>query len=188
MTLLDDRVLADGRLLYGDIVDVHIFLTHRVDIALGMTIGTMFYREAGMGRNATMVLTAATSGIAPSIFAAVPLCVPLVFAHKEHGITMGEVYTADAPSPTKGGIITLHVSKDVIGPSDRVVIYDDFLSSAATILALVDICKQAGATVASIGVVIEKTWMNGRVRLESLGVPVYAACKVAINNRRLAIV
>jgi len=62
----------------------------------------------------------------------------------------------------KGGSVSLFVSTEYLRPKDRVLIIDDFLASGITIRALMDLIKQAGATLVGIGALVEKTFEGGR--------------------------
>ena len=50
--------------------------------------------------------------------------------------------------------------------SDRVLVIDDFLANGKASQALISIIKQAGATVAGLGIVIEKSFQGGRAELD----------------------
>ncbi len=63
---------------------------------------------------------------------------------------------------------------------NRVLIVDDFLASGATIMALVKLVQEAGATVVGIGAVIEKSFEGGRSKLEAIGCPV---CSLVVIER-----
>jgi xanthine phosphoribosyltransferase len=127
----------------------------------------------------TKVLTAESSGIAPALCTGLVLDLPVIYARKRRPITMPEtVYRRTAPSHTKGQEVQLLVSPEVLGPEDRILIIDDFLASAKTILALAGLVHDAGAALVGIGVMIEKHFEGGRTALAALGVPVEALAVV----------
>ena len=168
------RILTDGKNLGNGILKVDGFINHQVDPALmaacGRELASRFARL-----NATKVLTAEISGIAPALMTAWALDVPVVYARKHKPVTMPErVYVQQAPSHTKGGGVELMVSPEFLGPGDRVLIVDDFLATGRTISALVGLVRQSGATLVGIGAVIEKRFEGGRAGLEGLGVPIEA--------------
>lgn len=174
METLRRRILQDGRHLGRGIIKVDCFINHQVDAPLMVEAG----RELA-GRFAathpTKVLTAESSGIAPALCAGLALGLPVIYARKRRPITMPPtVYRRTAPSHTKGEEVELLVSPEVLGPHDRVLIVDDFLASAQTILALVGLVEDAGAGLVGIGVVIEKRFEGGRAALAALGVPIEA--------------
>jgi len=138
------------------------FINHQVDARLMMDAGNELGRRfARVG--ATKVLTAEISGIAPALTTALALHIPVVYARKSKPITMPEqVYRDTAPSHTKGKMVELLVSPEVLHATDRVLIVDDFLATGQTIAALARIVQQSGATVVGVGTVIEKTFEGGR--------------------------
>jgi xanthine phosphoribosyltransferase len=83
-----------------------------------------------------------------------------------------KVYVQSAPSHTKGKDVQIMVSPEFLTADDRVLIVDDFLATGATIMALVKLAQDAGATIVGIGTVIEKSFEGGRAKLEALGYPV----------------
>ncbi|HGA0968859.1 TPA: xanthine phosphoribosyltransferase, partial [Streptococcus agalactiae] len=101
MKLLEERILKDGDVLGENILKVDSFLTHQVDFELMQEIGKVFadkYKEAGI----TKVVTIEASGIAPAVYAAQALGVPMIFAKKAKNITMTEgILTAEVYSFTK---------------------------------------------------------------------------------------
>lgn len=172
MQRLKDKILTEGKYLGKGILKVDSFMNHQIDPMLMKEVGEEFARRFS-DLNATRVLTAETSGIAPALSCALALNLPLVFARKHKPITMAEnPYTQEAPSHTHGKTVELIVSPEYLKAEDRVIIVDDFLASARTIKALVQIVATSGATLVGIGAVIEKAFEGGRDALLYLGVPV----------------
>ena len=64
------------------------------------------------------------------------------------------------------------VSSEYLEATDRVLIIDDFLASAKTLVALVNLVKSSGATLVGIGAVIEKEFQGGRALLKDVTVPI----------------
>src|SRR3546814_13131122 len=64
---------------------------------------------------------------------------------------------------------TVAISPRHLTSSDRVLIIDDFLANGKASQALISIIKQAGATVAGLGIVIEKSFQGGRAELDAQG-------------------
>ena len=88
-------------------------------------------------------------------------------------------YSTDIHSFTKNKTSTVIVSEEFLGPDDKVLIIDDFLANGDASLGLNDIVKQANATTVGVGIVVEKSFQNGRQRLEDAGLYVSSLCKVA---------
>lgn len=166
------RILTDGKNLGNGILKVDGFINHQVDPALmdacGRELASRFTRV-----NATKVLTAEISGIAPALTTAMHLGLPVVYARKSKPITMpDQVFLTLAPSHTKGRTVELIVSPEYLGPGERVLIIDDFLATGQTILGLVRLAQAAGAKVIGVGTVIEKTFEGGRALLADLRIPI----------------
>jgi xanthine phosphoribosyltransferase len=172
MEALKQKIVQEGRNLGGGILKVDSFINHQVDTQLMWEVGRELARRFA-DQAPTKVLTAEISGIAPALTTALALDVPVVFARKHKPITMpDEVYIETAPSHTKGRVVELMVSPEVLGSNDRVLIIDDFLASGQTLHALVRIVERIGADLVGIGTVIEKSFEGGRDRFVSLGVPI----------------
>lgn len=172
MKVLKERIARDGKHLGNGILKVDGFMNHQIDPILMQEIGEEFARRFA-DTKPSKILTAEASGIAPAVSAGMILKVPIVFAKKRQPITMTEAYKEQSISPTKGGAaVELVVSSEYLGPEDRVLILDDFLSSARTIKALIKLIESSGATLVGIGAVIEKSFSGGRDALEGVTVPV----------------
>jgi xanthine phosphoribosyltransferase len=172
MSWLRERIQTEGRYLGHGILKVDVFMNHQVDPLLMQGIGYEFARRF-RAQHATKILTAEISGIAPALAAGMMLQVPVVFARKTKPLTLEkEPFCATAPSHTKGGDVTLMVSREFLAPEDRILVIDDFLASSLTIRALADIIRQSGAVLVGIGAVIEKSFEGGRRALADLGVQV----------------
>lgn len=159
---LRERIATEGRNLGRGILKVDSFINHQVDAGLMMAVGEELGRRFAQ-YGPTKVLTAEISGIAPALTTALVLGVPVVYARKTKPITMPDkIYRDTAPSHTKGHMVELLVSPEVLGPDDRVLIVDDFLATGQTIAALARIVAQSGASLVGVGTVIEKVFEGGR--------------------------
>ena len=178
MKLLEDRIHTDGQVLGQDSLKVDRFLTHQVDYQLMKEIGKRFaqvYANAGV----TKVVTIEASGIAPALYAAESLNVPMIFAKKAKNITMTEgILTTEVYSFTKQVTSTVSIASKFLSEDDTVLIVDDFLANGQAAKGLLDIIQQAGAKVAGIGIVIEKSFQTGRHLLEEEGVPVTSLARI----------
>ncbi|CUY00024.1 xanthine phosphoribosyltransferase [Staphylococcus epidermidis] len=179
MESLGRKVKEDGVVIDEKILKVDGFLNHQIDAKLMNDVGKTFYesfKDAGI----TKILTIEASGIAPAIMASFHFDVPCLFAKKAKPSTLKDgFYSTDIHSFTKNKTSTVIVSEEFLGADDKVLIIDDFLANGDASLGLNDIVKQANATTVGVGIVVEKSFQNGRQRLEDAGLYVSSLCKVA---------
>ena len=179
MKTLEERILKDGYVLGENILKVDSFLTHQVDLNLMKEIGKVFedkFKDAGI----TKVVTIEASGIAPALYTADALGVPMIFAKKSKNITMNEgILTAEVYSFTKQVSNTVSIASKYLSQQDKVLIVDDFLANGQAAKGLVEIVEQAGAKVEAIGIVIEKSFQDGRELLEKTGIPFFSLARLA---------
>lgn len=170
MKLLQDRIVADGKIEAGNILKVDSFLNHQIDVSLLEEIGQEFKRQFG-DRDVNKILTIEASGIAIACIAARYFNVPVVFAKKSRSLNIaGDVYTAKVESFTHKNTNDIIVSKKFLSPEDRILIVDDFLANGKAILGLCQLVEQAGATLVGAGVVIEKGFQDGGKRIREAGI------------------
>ena len=178
MESLEARILKDGYVLGENILKVDSFLTHQVDLHLMKEIGDVFaakFKNAGI----TKVVTIEASGIAPALYTADALGVPMIFAKKSKNITMNEgILTAEVFSFTKQVTNTVSIAGKYLSEKDKVLIVDDFLANGQAAKGLVEIVEQAGAKVEAVGIVIEKSFQEGRGLLEEAGIPVFSLARL----------
>ena len=179
MKTLEERILRDGQVLGENILKVDSFLSHQVDFLLMKEIGQVFaeaVKEAGI----TKVVTIEASGIAPAVYVAEALGLPMIFAKKAKNITMTEgILTAEVYSFTKQVTSTVSIAGKFLNSDDKVLIIDDFLANGQAAKGLITIIEQAGAQVESVGIVIEKSFQDGRQLLETAGYRVLSLARIA---------
>jgi xanthine phosphoribosyltransferase len=176
---LEERIKKDGHVLGNEVLKVDSFLTHQVDPQLMQAAGNQFAKVFA-DKQITKVVTIETSGIVPAVYAAQALGVPMVFARKSKSITMDEeLVTAPVFSFTKQITSQVSISRKFLTPEDNVLIIDDFLANGQAAKGLIELAEQAGAKVAGIGIVIEKSFQTGRALLEERGVPVVSLARIA---------
>ncbi len=169
MKLLEERIIADGKVIGDDILKVDMFLNHQIDVNLLQEIGKEFKRRFD-GCNINKILTIEASGIGIACITAQYFSVPVVFAKKGAHKNVGDnVYSTVVHSFTKGTDSLVAVSKDYIKKGDRILIIDDFLANGAAVSGLIDIIKQADAELEGVGIAIEKGFQPGRKVLEEKG-------------------
>ncbi|GAA0428131.1 xanthine phosphoribosyltransferase [Lentibacillus halophilus] len=172
MNLLKQKIRTEGIVLSDSVLKVDGFLNHQVDPVLMQEIGEEFAsRFAGEG--VTKIITLESSGIAPAVMAGLRMGVPVVFARKRKSLTLtDQLYSAGVYSYTKNETNEISVSTDYLSSDDVVLIIDDFLANGQAVLGMLSIVEKAGASLAGIGIVIEKGFQNGGAALKDRGVRV----------------
>ena len=180
MDLLKEKIKNDGIVINENVLKVDNFLNHQVDTKLMDLIGKEF-ADYFKSKNITKVVTIESSGIAPAYAAALKLEVPLVIFKKQSSAILDTDTTIQTPvhSFTKNTDYILMASKKYLSENDNVLIIDDFLANGQAAMGAYCILKEAGASVAGIGIVIEKSFQDGRKKLEDLGLDVYSLARVS---------
>ena len=178
MELLKNMISEKGKVINEDILKVDSFLNHQVDYNLMKEIGKDFYNYF-KDKNITKIFTIESSGIAPAIMTSSEFKVPMVFLKKQKPNTLNNnVYQTEVKSFTKGTTYNLTLSKDFISENDNILIIDDFLANGEAAKGAIKLIKEAGAKVAGIGIVIEKSFQPGRKYLETQGYDVYSLARI----------
>lgn len=178
MKLLEERILQEGIVVGQDILKVDGFINHQVDVELMEEIGKDMARHFE-GQGITKVFTIESSGIAPALFTAKYLKVPMVILKKQVSRNLQtEVWQTEVASYTKDVSYELTLAKNYISDRDHILIVDDFLANGEAATGAVRLIRKAHATIAGVGVLIEKTFQPGREKLESQGISVYAQAAV----------
>lgn len=178
MEELVKRIQQDGNVLGDGVLKVDSIINHQVDPLLMKQMGELF-AEVFAERKITKVVTIESSGIAPAIFCALQLGVPMIFARKSKSLTMNEeLLTASVYSFTKQVTSTISISRKFLSETDNVLIIDDFLANGQAAKGLIELCQQAGASVEGIGILIEKSFQEGRQLLEDMGIQVVSLARI----------
>ena len=170
MQALKDRIRKEGKVLPGNIIKVDGFLNHRVDVLFMRELAQEFKKHFDL-TGLTAVLTVEASGIALATVCAEEFNVPLVFAKKAKSDNIeGGLYHSDIYSYTYKKKVTLLVSSQWLGLTDKVLIIDDFLANGEALRGLVEIVNKAGAELLGIGVAIEKGFQLGGQKFREQGI------------------
>ncbi|WP_088350706.1 xanthine phosphoribosyltransferase [Bacillus cereus] len=179
MKVLQEKILNEGKVLSGDVLKVDAFLNHQIDPVLMQEIGKEFAKRF-KEENITKIVTIESSGIAPSVMAALELGVKVIFARKRKSLTLQDnMYVANVYSFTKQETNEISLSRNHIDENDCVLIIDDFLANGQAALGLMSLVEQAGASIAGIGIVIEKAFQDGGKKLREQGVRVESLAEIA---------
>ena len=93
------------------------------------------------------------------------------FAKKSMSINLDyDNYETKIQSFTHKKIYNVIVSKKFLTAEDHVLIIDDFLANGCALMGLLDLAKEAGATVEGIGIAVEKGFQQGGELIRSKGI------------------
>lgn len=179
MKLLEEKVLKEGIAVNENILKVDGFINHQVDPELMKAIGEDFashFKDKGI----TKIVTIESSGIAPALMTASAMKVPLLILKKSPSKVLNEnMYQTIVTSFTKGSSYELTLASHLIDERDHVLIIDDFLANGEAATGAIRLIRKAHATVAGIGILIEKSFQPGRAKLEEQGFSVYSQVRIA---------
>ena len=169
MNFLEERILSDGMVKEGNVLKVDSFLNHQMDIGLFDQMGAEFKRRFA-DTPVTKILTIEASGIGIACLAARHFQVPVIFAKKSKNINLeGDMYVAEVESFTHKCKNNVIVAQKFLDSRDHILIIDDFLANGCALQGLIQITQMAGATVAGIGIAIEKGFQQGGQIIRNLG-------------------
>ena len=179
MKILEDMILERGIAVNEDILKVDSFVNHQVDPELMKNIGDEF-AEHFKGQGITKVATIESSGIAPALMTALALNVPMLILKKQPSkILNQDLYQTVVTSYTKGTSYELTLSKNFISENDHVLIIDDFLANGEAATGATRLIRKAHATIAGVGILIEKSFQPGYEKLTEQGIDVYSLARIA---------
>lgn len=169
LKVLYDRIMQEGRCLEGGVLKVDRFVNHQIDPYLMKQVAIEFVRRFADVR-VNKILTIEASGIAPATMLGYMMDLPVVFVKKAVPSTMSSYYTTEIWSFTKQCSNNVVVNKEFLTADDHVLFIDDFLAFGYAGKGIIDLCRQAGATIEGMGFVIEKEFQYGRELLQAEGV------------------
>ena len=179
MEALEKRIMSEGEVRPGGILKVDGFLNHRIDPQLSYDMAVELKRLYE-GQEINKILTIEASGIAMAVMVGYVFGCPLVFAKKSKTKNISSnVWSTEVESFTHGNTNTVVVSKEYLGPEDKVLIVDDFLATGAALKGLRALVEQAGGTVVGAGIAIEKAFQGGGDELRRSGMRVESLARIA---------
>jgi xanthine phosphoribosyltransferase len=169
MNLIEKKILSDGVISPGHILKINNFLNQQIEPAVINFIAQEF-KKRFEGVEVTKILTIEVSGIPIATMLGHYLNLPVIFARKQQAIQdTSDLYISQAFSFTHKEQNQLTVPAPFISSTDKILIVDDFLANGEAVRALINITNQAGATVAGIGIAVEKGFMKGGKELRAEG-------------------
>jgi adenine phosphoribosyltransferase len=97
--------------------------------------------------------------------------VPIRKTNKLPGEKIGQDYSLEY------GVDRLEIHVDAVSFGDNVLLVDDLIATGGTAEAAVRLVRQLEGTLIEACFVIDLPALNGRKRLEALGVPVFSLCE-----------
>lgn len=178
MKQLEERILADGRAVDDSILKVDSFINHQVDIELMNAIGEEFcnyYKDKGV----TKIVTIESSGIAPAAMVALKMNLPLIILKKKESKILDEDFIqTEVTSYTKANPYNLTLACKFINENDHCVIIDDFLANGEAATGAIRLLRKLHATIAGVGILVEKSYQPGRKKLEEAGIDVFSLARI----------
>ena len=169
LKVLRDRILQEGQCLEGGILKVDRFVNHQMDPYLMKQVAIEFIRRFSDVK-VNKILTIEASGIAPAVMLGYLMELPVVYVKKKVPSTMSEFYQSEVRSFTKMRSYDVIINKSYLTADDHVLFIDDFLAFGNAGKGIIDLCRQAGATIEGMGFIIEKEFQHGRELLQSEGI------------------
>lgn len=178
MDFLQQKITTEGKVLQGGILKVDGFLNHQLDVQFLQQLGQRIY-DIFKDCEVDKILTVESSGIGIACFTAQFFNCRVLVAKKSKSLNISDdVYSANVFSYTHKTDNTVVVSKEYLHKDERVLIVDDFLASGNATIGLCDLVGQAGAIVAGVCCVIEKTFQGGYKRLADRGYNVHSLARI----------
>lgn len=169
MKALEEKILAEGVILPGGVLNVGRFLNQQIDTVFLKEIGEEV-RRLFADSEATKILTVEASGIAVAVAAGMAMDLPVIFAKKSRTSNVsGDIYTSLVYSFTHDRENHIMVSKEYLPEGERILIVDDFLAHGSALNGLIAICEDAGCEVVGCCAVIEKGFQMGGDNLRARG-------------------
>ena len=169
MKLMQEKILSEGVVLPGGVLNVGSFLNQTID--------TVFMEEAGKeiaslfkDNLPTKILTVEASGIGIAVAAGMIMKIPVLVAKKSLSSNVSkDVYSTTIHSFTHNADNQVIVSREYLGEKDKILIIDDFLANGCAMEGLIQIVEEAGASLIGCCVAIEKGFQHGGDRLRDKG-------------------
>lgn len=178
MKQLEERILADGRAVDDSILKVDSFINHQIDMELMNAIGEEFcnyYKDKGV----TKIVTIESSGIAPAAMVALKMNLPLIILKKKESKILDEDFIqTEVTSYTKANPYNLTLACKFINENDHCVIIDDFLANGEAATGAIRLLRKLHATIAGVGILVEKSYQPGRKKLEEAGIDVFSLARI----------
>ncbi len=177
MKELEDKIIEFGVVRSETILDVSTFLNVQVDAALMQSLGQDFAEHVA-SYDFDAFVTVETSGIAPSVFAALYSNKPLVIIKKQDKLLDESIFVQQSShSFTKNHDYFLSVKKEFIA-GKKLILLDDFLAQGSVVTNVDALFKKVDAQLVATGICISKNFQQGYQKLSALGYDLYCQAQL----------
>ncbi|MDE8165184.1 phosphoribosyltransferase family protein [Erysipelothrix rhusiopathiae] len=177
MKLLEEIIQEKGKVKSEEIVDVSSFLNAQVDPKVMEALGKDF-ADFYADYDFDLFVTVETSGIAPSVFAALYANKPLIIIKKSLTEKDDPKFIQQSCfSFTKKNGYHLTVPKHLI-EGKRVILLDDFLAKGSVVHNVDKLLTQANASLVATGICISKNFQPGYQMLVNEGHDLYCQAQI----------
>ena len=178
MKFLEERILNDGIVLPGNVLNVDSFLSQKIDAPLVEKLAEE-WKKIFADDGITKIVTIESSGIGRACIAALKFNVPVVYARKIRSSSISsDTYSSKVVSYTHGTSYNVTIPKIHLSDSDTVLIIDDFLANGSALKSLIKICEEAKSKIAGVGIAIEKTSQGAADKLRAQGYRIESLAKI----------
>ena len=108
-----------------------------------------------------------------------PECTDADLKKQPSKILNQDLYQTVVTSYTKGTSYELTFFRIFISENDHVLIIDDFLANGEAATGAIRLIRKAHATIAGVGILIEKSFQPGYEKLTEQGIDVYSLARIA---------
>lgn len=161
MLALEERIKKDAVIRQENVLKVDSFINHQMDLQLFQDMAKEWKRLFA-DKTINKILTIEASGIGIATVVGMEFGVPVVFAKKSKSLNLDDDnYVTKVQSFTRKKVYDVMVSKKYLTPEDHVLVIDDFMANGCSMMGLLELMEDAGATVEGIGIAIEKGYQHG---------------------------
>ena len=102
----------------------------------------------------------------------------IILKKKESKILDEDFIQTEVTSYTKANPYNLTLACKFINENDHCVIIDDFLANGEAATGAIRLLRKLHATIAGVGILVEKSYQPGRKKLEEAGIDVFSLARI----------
>ena len=177
MKELEERIIKDGKILPGEVLNVGSFINQRIDTKLLKEIAKEVKRL--FDTKVDKILTIEASGLPFATAVGMEYGCDVVFAKKSKTSNLtGEIVCASVESYTHHETNFIYISKEHIKENENILIVDDFLAKGNALKGLIEIVNSCNAKVVGAAIEIEKAYQGGGDELRNLGYKIISLASI----------